>query len=143
MRTPVISLIYKKKGDRTSWENYRPISVGAAEYKIMTKAIQLAVADVIHHVVSPQQYGFQQGKYIGEAIALASLTASSTALPTPANPCHSASTFVTPGSHCPTHSLLSHPATHTTMPHPALPLPPAPTAPSSRESAERCGTAHR
>ena len=63
---------------RDDWANYRPISVSPAEfqYKILTKAVQIAVAKEIHHVVSPSQYGFQKGKYIGEAIALAQLTAS-------------------------------------------------------------------
>ena len=36
--------------------------------------MQIAVAKELHHVVSPAQYGFQEGKYIGEAIALAQLT---------------------------------------------------------------------
>ena len=45
MRGAAVSLIFKHKGERTAWSNYRPISVTAAEYKILAKAMQLALAE--------------------------------------------------------------------------------------------------
>ena len=75
MRTATVSLVYKKKGSRLSWKNYRPLSVSSAEYKILAKAMQLQLDDVLQYVIGPSQVGFQRGKYIGEATALAQLVA--------------------------------------------------------------------
>ena len=73
MRSATVSLIYKAKGSRLSWKNYRPIAVSCVEYKILAKAMQLSMDDVLQHVISPSQVGFQRGKYIGEATALVQL----------------------------------------------------------------------
>ena len=73
MRSAVTSLIYKQKGSRTDLSKYRPVTVTAAEYKILTKSMQMALNDVLHFVIGPTQLGFQKGKYIGEATALAQL----------------------------------------------------------------------
>ena len=76
MKSAVISMIYKGKGlPRTEWKSYRPVSVSALEYKILTKTMTLAMADELQHIIGPDQVGFQKGKYIGEAIALAQLSA--------------------------------------------------------------------
>ena len=75
MRRTVVSLIYKEKGTPLDWNNYRPISVSAAEYRIMARAIQLRMNEVLQHVISPGQTGFQPDKYIGECTAFAQLVA--------------------------------------------------------------------
>ncbi len=54
MRRAVVSLVYKKKGSRLSWKNYRPLAVSCTEYKIMAKAMQLKLDDVL-------QYSFYRG----------------------------------------------------------------------------------
>ena len=46
MRRATVSLIYKAKGSRLSWKNYRPIAVSCVEYKILAKAMQLSLDDV-------------------------------------------------------------------------------------------------
>ena len=73
MRRATVSLVYKNKGSRLDWKNYRPLSVSSTEYKVLTKCMQLKVDDVIQHVISPSQLGFQRVKYIGEATALVQL----------------------------------------------------------------------
>ena len=73
MRRAVVSLVYKKKGSRLSWKNYRPLAVSCTEYKIMAKAMQLKLDDVLQYIIGPSQVGFQRGRYIGEATALAQL----------------------------------------------------------------------
>ena len=75
MRGGTVSLVYKKKGPRTEWKNYRPLTVSATEYKILAKTVQLAADEVAQHVISPSQLGFQRAKYIGEATAFVQLLA--------------------------------------------------------------------
>ena len=75
MRKATASLIYKQKGKRDDLSKYRPITVSSAEYKILAKAMQLALDEVLHHVIDSSQRAFQRGKFIGEATALAQLTA--------------------------------------------------------------------
>ena len=73
MRSAVTSLVYKNKGSRQDLSKYRPLTVTPTEYKILAKAMQLSLTPVLQHVIGPSQLGFQQGKYIGEATALAQL----------------------------------------------------------------------
>ena len=75
MREAIVSLLYKDKGSREEWNNYRPISVLTAEYKILEKAMQIAIGEQLQYLVSPTQCAFQKEKYIGECTALAQLLA--------------------------------------------------------------------
>ena len=75
MRCSVITPIYKHKGSRLSWSNYRPITVSSAEYRILAKAVALRLNEVLQFLISPAQLGFQQDKYIGECTAAAQLLA--------------------------------------------------------------------
>ena len=69
MREGVVSLIHKK-GCRADLENYRPITVLSASYKILARAMVLAFAEAIPYLVAPLQGGFQREKYIGELTRL-------------------------------------------------------------------------
>ena len=75
MRRGVISLVYKKKGSRRSWQNYRPLTVSATEYRILAKAAQLRLNEVMQYVVSPSQTANQHDKEIRESTALVQLIA--------------------------------------------------------------------
>ena len=64
----VISLIEKKGKDRSSLENWRPISLVNVNEKIMFKVlatrIKNALPDIIHH----NQSGFVKDRYMGETV---------------------------------------------------------------------------
>ena len=62
MNRAVVSLIYKDKGALDHLDNYRPITVLTATYKILSRTIALATYQHIHHVVSLGQCGFQPHK---------------------------------------------------------------------------------
>jgi len=75
MRRGIVSLVYKNKGTRRSWQNYRPLTVSATEYRILAKAAQLRLNEVLQYVVSPSQTANQHDKEIRESTALAQLLA--------------------------------------------------------------------
>ena len=66
----IITLLPKQNKDRTSLENWRPISLLNVDYKIATKAIANRVNGVISSFVHNSQTGFIKGRYIGENIRL-------------------------------------------------------------------------
>ena len=52
MRSAVTSLVYKNKGSRQDLSKYRPLTVTPTEYKILAKAMQLALTPVLQHVIA-------------------------------------------------------------------------------------------
>ena len=63
LRTAAVSLIFKK-GDASSLDNYRPISVLPTAYKIITKALAIRLNAAIPSVVPVSQRGFVPGRDI-------------------------------------------------------------------------------
>ncbi|PRP79463.1 hypothetical protein PROFUN_12589 [Planoprotostelium fungivorum] len=65
-----VSLIYKD-GQKTNPLNYRPISLLCTSYKVLSRIINERLNDVIrtHHLIQPDQHGFQRGKGTHHSIA--------------------------------------------------------------------------
>ena len=61
--------IYKKK-DKRKAENYRPITLLNADYKILTRAIAMRLASVAPTLIHPDQAGFIPGRQIFHHIKL-------------------------------------------------------------------------
>ena len=66
MRTAIISLLYKEKGERFNLQNYRPIAVGNAVGKILEKCMEIRIRPLLPHLISPEQKAFQPNKNILE-----------------------------------------------------------------------------
>ena len=54
MQTAVLALLYKK-GDKKDLNNWRPISLLCADYKIIAKALSMRLQKLLHVLVSPDQ----------------------------------------------------------------------------------------
>ena len=65
----LIRLLFKR-GDRFAMENWRPITLLCADYKIAARVIAGRLLRVIGSVVSPDQSCGVPGRYIGENVAL-------------------------------------------------------------------------
>lgn len=65
----VLSLLYKK-GDPTKLENWRPISLLCVDYKIIARALATRLQKVIHKIVSEDQQGYIQNRFIGYNLRL-------------------------------------------------------------------------
>lgn len=65
--------IYKMKGDKRVIENYRPITLLNADYKLFTKVLANRVAKVVHQLVHPDQAGFVLGRRIHHQTKLAQM----------------------------------------------------------------------
>ncbi|KAJ8454091.1 hypothetical protein ONZ51_g13231 [Trametes cubensis] len=65
--------VYKLKKDKRDIENYRPITLLNTDYKIMTRALALRLADCAAEVIHPDQAGFMPGRSIFDHIRLATL----------------------------------------------------------------------
>jgi hypothetical protein len=66
-RTASIKLI-PKKGDISSINNWRPISLLNCSYKIISKAINSRLKKIANRILSRAQKGFTDGKYIQECL---------------------------------------------------------------------------
>ena len=66
----IINLIPKKGKDPLYLNNWRPISLLNSDYKILAKCIALRLNKVIPSIISSDQTGFVQGRFIGENIRL-------------------------------------------------------------------------
>ena len=53
-RTALLSLL-PKQGDLTQMQNWRPISLLCADYKIITKALALRLSKILHKILEPSQ----------------------------------------------------------------------------------------
>jgi ribonuclease HI/exonuclease III len=60
-----------KKNARDNIANYRPITLLNSDYKILTKAMSLALNEVVSKMVHPDQAGFIPGRRIQDQIRLA------------------------------------------------------------------------
>ena len=68
-RLGIISLLYKK-GDTADPDNWRPISLLCADYKILSKTLANRLLLVIGNVINPDQTCGVPGRFIGENVAL-------------------------------------------------------------------------
>jgi hypothetical protein len=69
MTCGVISLIYKKKGDRRSLKNYRPISLLQVDYKILARIMANRIKNVLPNIISVDQTCCIMGRDISNNIA--------------------------------------------------------------------------
>ena len=68
MKEAVVTLLFKGKGKRTDWKNYRPISITAIEYRILGRAVHLALKPLLPKLLGEPQIGFVAGRQIDENI---------------------------------------------------------------------------
>jgi hypothetical protein len=66
IRTAIISLLYKEKGERFNLQNYRRIAVDNAVGKILRKSMEIRIRPLLPHLISPEQKAFQQDNNILE-----------------------------------------------------------------------------
>jgi len=71
MNSNVVSLIPKIQGTE-SIKDYRPIVVVNFKFKIISKIVADILALVAARIISPNQYGFVQGRQIQACISIAS-----------------------------------------------------------------------
>ncbi|VDI61823.1 Hypothetical predicted protein [Mytilus galloprovincialis] len=69
MRCGIISLIFKKKGDKRFLKNYRPISLLQVDYKILAKVMANRFKQVLCKIVSKCQSCCIPGRDIADTIA--------------------------------------------------------------------------
>lgn len=69
MKCGVISLIYKKKGDRRSLKNYRPISLLQVDYKILARIMANRFKTVLPNIISVDQTCCIMGRDISNNVA--------------------------------------------------------------------------
>lgn len=69
MKRGVISLIYKKKGDKKYLKNWRPITLLNVDYKMISKTITSRLKLVLEQIISPEQSCSVPGRDIAENIA--------------------------------------------------------------------------
>ncbi|CAG2235175.1 unnamed protein product [Mytilus edulis] len=69
MRSGVISLIFKKKGDKRGIKNYRPISLLQVDYKILARVMANRFKKVLPKIVSENQTCCIVGRDISNSIA--------------------------------------------------------------------------
>lgn len=62
-----------KKGDRNNIANYRPITLLNTDYKIMTKALAMKLAEAVPNLIHKNQAGFIPGRSIFDQTQLARL----------------------------------------------------------------------
>ena len=66
MRTSVISLIFKDKGSRGDISKYRPIAVNSIVYRIMSKAMVIAIRPHLSILTDHAQKAFKQDDLISD-----------------------------------------------------------------------------
>ena len=70
MCTSVVSLIYKEKGLRNDLSKYRPIAVSSILYRIMAKAMVIAIRPILPSVTSDCQKAFKPNEVISDSTRL-------------------------------------------------------------------------
>lgn len=69
MKMGVISLIYKKKGDKRLLKNWRPITLLNVDYKIISKTIASRLKQVLPNIISSEQTCAVPGRDISDTLA--------------------------------------------------------------------------
>lgn len=69
MKRGIISLIYKKKGDKKLLKNWRPITLLNVDYKIISKTLASRLKMVLDTIISPEQTCSVPGRDISDNIA--------------------------------------------------------------------------
>jgi hypothetical protein len=59
---------YLQKGDKSDLKNYRPISLTNTDYCILVFTLSLRLQKVLAHLISPDQTGYINSRYIGTNI---------------------------------------------------------------------------
>jgi exonuclease III len=67
-RQGLVCLVFKKRGDRRSLGNYRPLTMLTADYKLVSKVLAQRLDRVIDHLVHPDQTGFIRRRFILENV---------------------------------------------------------------------------
>ena len=70
MCTSIVSLIYKEKGRRNDLSKYRPIAVNSILYRIMAKAMVVAMRPMLPTVTSSCQKAFKPDELIADSTRL-------------------------------------------------------------------------
>jgi flavin-binding protein dodecin len=70
MRESVVAMLYKNKGERADPSMYRPITLTAATYRILGRAMAQRLAFVLRRMVGDSQIAFQSSRHIRENIDL-------------------------------------------------------------------------
>jgi len=70
MKVAVVSLIYKDKGTRDDYAKYRPIAVSSLVYRILAKAMVIAIRPLLHTITSSCQKAFKAEDVIGDSTRL-------------------------------------------------------------------------
>lgn len=69
MKRGIISLIYKKKGDKKLLKNWRPITLLNVDYKLISKTLASRLKLVLDSIISPEQTCSVPGRDIAENVA--------------------------------------------------------------------------
>ena len=64
-RKGILSFIPKKDKDPMLMQNWRPITLMSTDHKILAKIIANRIQPVMHYLISEQQTGYIQGRFIG------------------------------------------------------------------------------
>eukprot|EP00899_Mesostigma_viride_P003775 jgi/Mesvir1/13399/Mv25621-RA.2 len=65
-----ILILLHKKGDKTSWKNYRPIRMLTVPYKLASKLLQRRFYSVLDNLIGPEQVGFRSNLHISDSITM-------------------------------------------------------------------------
>ena len=71
-RRGILSIIPKKDKDLRYLKHWRPLTLLNTDYKILTKLLANIMQNVLDEIVSYDQSGYIQGRYIGENIRIIS-----------------------------------------------------------------------
>ena len=70
LQKQIIMCLLFKKGDRSLFKNYRPISLSNCDYKILAFVLANRLHKVIDRIISPEQVAYIKNRYIGQNVRL-------------------------------------------------------------------------
>ncbi|CAI5477217.1 unnamed protein product [Closterium sp. Yama58-4] len=65
-----VTILLHKKGDKDQLNNYRPITLLNFTYKVLARVLANRMKKFLGRVISPEQYGFLQGRRLTDAVGL-------------------------------------------------------------------------